>query len=143
MDAVFRSKIDIWLVALVVGTPLLLLEFVFEGTGISDRGADIVEILIVIGVLALFAWIYATTRYTITENHLFVKAGPFSWIIPIADITRIKPTRNPASSPALSLDRLRIQYGAGDELMVSPADQQRFMTALRKRMKARREAEPD
>ena len=30
---------------------------------------------------------------------------------PVAEITRITPTRNPLSSPALSLDRLRNEYG--------------------------------
>jgi membrane protein YdbS with pleckstrin-like domain len=137
VEVVFRSKVDIWLIALVIGIPLLVLEFVFEGTGVGERGEDLLALTIVIAVLALFAWVYATTRYTITETHLFVKSGPFSWVIPIADIVRIEPTRSPASSPALSLDRLRIQYGAGGELMVSPANQQGFMMALRRQMKAR------
>ena len=140
MDAVFRSKVDFWLVALIVGIPIVVLVFFVEGIGVSGWGDDLAALLIVVGVLALCAWIYATTRYTITANNLLVKAGPFSWVIPIGDITRIEPTRNPASSPALSLDRLMIHYGFGNELMISPADKQGFMMALKKRMKAESDA---
>jgi membrane protein YdbS with pleckstrin-like domain len=139
VDAVFRSKVDLWLVALVVGIPVLVLQFFFDDAGVSDRSADLIALLIVVVVLALFAWIYATTRYTITAQSLFLKSGPFSWVIPIGDITKIEPTRNPASNPSLSLERLLIHYGAGGELMISPADMERFMTLLRKRMKAQSE----
>jgi membrane protein YdbS with pleckstrin-like domain len=138
VDAVFRSKVDGWLVAVIVGITTVVLEFFVEDFGVNGWGADL-ALLIVAGVLALIAWIYATTRYTISANNLLVRAGPFSWVIPIGEITRIEPTRNPASSPALSLDRLMIHYGFGDELMVSPADKQGFMMALKKRMKAESE----
>ena len=39
MDLVFRSKADPWLVALVIGIPVLVLEFMFEGVAIGDGGA--------------------------------------------------------------------------------------------------------
>ena len=39
----------------------------------------------------------------------------------------IRPTRNPLSSPALSLDRLRIDYGSGRSIMVSPEDKDKFI----------------
>jgi membrane protein YdbS with pleckstrin-like domain len=63
----------------------LVLQFLLEGTGVSDRSADLIALLIVVAVLALFVWKYATTRYTITAQSLFVKSGPFSWVISIAD----------------------------------------------------------
>jgi hypothetical protein len=77
-----------------------------------------------------------STRYTLTDEYLLVKCGPFSWSIPLRDIYEIEPTRNPMSSPALSLDRLLVRYGGGAELMISPADKAGFMMALRKRTKA-------
>jgi hypothetical protein len=49
--------------------------------------------------------------------------------------TVVESTRNPASSPALSLDRLLIRYGGGSEIMVSPADKAGFMAAIKKRTK--------
>lgn len=136
MDAVFRSKVDLWIVGVMVGIPILVLEFFFEDIGLSDSSADLIVLIIVVGVLGIFGWIYFTTRYTITSEALFVRAGPFSWIVPLREITKIEPSRNPASSPALSLDRLLIRYGGGSELMISPADKQGFMIAIKKRMKA-------
>jgi hypothetical protein len=61
---------------------------------------------------------------------LVVRSGPFKWCIPIADITSITPTSNPLSSPALSLDRLRIEYGRGHLLMISPRDKEQFVRDL-------------
>jgi membrane protein YdbS with pleckstrin-like domain len=135
--AVFRSKVDLWLVAVLVGVPILVLEFFFEDIGLSDQSADLVVILLVAVVLAIFAWLYFTTRYSFTAEFLLVRSGPFSWNIPLQEISKIEPTHNPASSPALSLDRLVIYYNDGKELMVSPADKQGFMNELKTRTRQR------
>ncbi|MFQ5610075.1 MAG: PH domain-containing protein [Woeseiaceae bacterium] len=43
----------------------------------------------------------------------------------------MQPTRNPLSSPALSLDRLKITYGPKNrKVLVSPADKESFVQAL-------------
>jgi hypothetical protein len=89
----------------------------------------------VLTVLAIFAWLYFSTRYTITGDFLLVKAGPFSWMIPIEDISSVEPTHNALSSPALSLDRLLIRYGQSAELMISPKDKSAFMAELKKHLK--------
>ena len=135
MDAVFRSKIDLWLVVLIVGIPVLILEFLFEGILPDDSVADLLATVIVVIVLGFCLWLYLTTRYTISSDTLGVKCGPFSWVVPLREIYTIEPTRNPASSPALSLDRLLIHYGDGSEIMVSPADKGGFIAAIRKRSK--------
>jgi hypothetical protein len=135
LDLVFRSKVDFWLVAAIVGIPVLIIEFMLEDAGIDDHSADLLAIALVVVVLAFFIWLYLSTRYTITSQSLLVKSGPFSWVVPLREITGIEPTRNAASSPALSLDRLLIHYGGGDELMVSPADKAGFMTAIKQRLK--------
>ena len=132
----FRSKVDLWLVAVVVGVPVLVVEFMLEGVGVDERGADLIAIVLVVLVLGFILWLYLSTRYTITAHSLLVKSGPFSWVVPLREITAIEPTRNPASSPALSLDRLLIRYGASEELMVSPADKLGFMTAIKQRLKS-------
>jgi hypothetical protein len=135
LDPVFRSKVDLWLVALIVGVPVLVIEFMLEDAGIGDQTADLLAIALVMVVLAFFLWLYLSTRYTITSQSLLVKSGPFSWVVPLREITAIEPTRNAASSPALSLDRLLIRYGGGDELMISPSDKAGFMTAIKQRLK--------
>jgi hypothetical protein len=71
--------------------------------------------LIVLLALCLFAWLYLTTRYAITSEALFVKSGPFTWVIPSREITGTEPND-------------------GDlDLIVSPADKQGFVAAIKKR----------
>ena len=47
-------------------------------------------------------------------------------------IKTIRPTRNPLSSPAMSLDRLELQFKNGEKIMISPKDKVGF----KKRMKS-------
>jgi hypothetical protein len=75
-----------------------------------------------------------STRYTLTESELRIVSGPFRWRIPLQEIRSVTPTRNPLSSPALSLDRLRIEYGNGNWIMVSPRDKERFLKELQTRL---------
>jgi hypothetical protein len=60
-------------------------------------------------VSAFPLWILGSTSYTLTSSHLLVRSGPFRWLIPLDSIQSIMPTRDPLSSPALSIDRLRIE----------------------------------
>jgi membrane protein YdbS with pleckstrin-like domain len=98
VDAVFRSKVDLWLGLLMVGAPILALDFFLDGSGITDVAANLISALAVVLVLCLFAWLYFTTLYTITAEALFVKSGPFTWVVSLREITSIEPTRRPASA---------------------------------------------
>ena len=55
----------------------------------------------------------------------------------------VHPTRNPAGSPALSLDRLRVQYGQGffKGVMISPVDRNRFLDELAQKAGLKREGD--
>jgi len=79
--------------------PILVLEFFFEDTGLSDAGADLVVFLLVVVVLGIFGWIYFTMRYRFSAKFLLVKSGPFSWNIPLQEISKIEPTHNPRRVP--------------------------------------------
>ncbi|MGN6719066.1 MAG: PH domain-containing protein [Candidatus Binatia bacterium] len=136
----FRSKIDLWLMGAILVVPVFVLEFIAGDGGVNEYRVDLLTWLIVIIVVGGIGGLYATTRYTITPDMLLVRSGPFAWAIPLREITRIEPTRNPASSPAFSLDRLSIYYGLGNHLMVSPTDKESFLATLRKRMQAQNEA---
>ena len=135
MENVFRSKVDLWLVIVIIAVPIMLLEFILDGLNTPDKFAELLALVIVVAELGIFTWLYFSTRYTITGDFLLVKAGPFSWVIPIEDIVSAEPTRNPVSSPALSLDRLLIRYGHSAELMISPKDKLGFMKELKKHLK--------
>ncbi|MDP4944639.1 MAG: PH domain-containing protein, partial [Alishewanella sp.] len=109
-----------WLGIVLVAAALAVLYGVIHSLNSGDN-ADIVASLFALLVsTGLPIWLINSTRYTLTEQQLLVQSGPFQWQIPIVQISNITPTINPLSSPALSLDRLRIDYGQGRSLMISP-----------------------
>lgn len=76
------------------------------------------------------------TKYTLTDNQLIVHNGFYSNNINLTDITSITPTRNTVSAPALSLDRIEVQYADTDgnnRTLISPKDKVVFYQALQER----------
>jgi len=89
-----------------------------------------VPVTLVLGA-GLPLWVLLGTRYELTPGRLRIRCGPFRWTTPLNEIRAVEPTRNPLSSPALSLvDRLRIDYGRGSSVMISPRDKARFLAEL-------------
>ena len=125
----FRSKVDTWLLAVLAAAAIVALVAV----GLSAIAGEMpwfAGLATLLVSAALPVWIVASTRYELSDASLRVDCGPFRWRIAIADIRTVTPTRSPLSSPALSLDRLRIEYGAGRAIMISPSDKDAFMRAL-------------
>jgi membrane protein YdbS with pleckstrin-like domain len=82
-------------------------------------------------VLLFYVYLARTTYYLIDDNTLTVRAGFIvNTRIPVNTITEIKPSNNPLSAPAMSLDRLEIRYGSKDLIVVSPKDRQNFVEHL-------------
>jgi len=75
-------------------------------------------------------WILNSTRYIIKNGDLKIVSGPFSWIIPITSITSVQESQSSSFGPALSSDRLEIEYGKDKVMIVSPADKTEFMQKL-------------
>ena len=75
-------------------------------------------------------WLFASTDYRVSDGECLVRSGPFRWRIPLDDIEAVRATRNPLSSPALSLDRLEIRYAGGRKIMISPLDRAGFLAAI-------------
>lgn len=139
---VFRSKVDAWLAATIIAAALVSVAAavaVAVGTGLvqSPSLAVALAALLLIGAV-LPLWILRSTYYTLDARYLYVRSGPFRWRVPLQDIRAVRPTRNPLSSPALSLDRLRVEFGRGGSIMISPGDKDGFLTELERR----RQAEP-
>ena len=89
----------------------------------------IVTLLSVFGV-ALILSVLMGTNYTVADGKIRIVSGPFRWTVRVAEILDIQDSRNPLSSPALSLDRLKITYGHGKYVLVSPADKDGFLKAI-------------
>lgn len=131
MSAVtFRSKVDWWLaLALLISAAASIAAVVMVAVLESPWASLAISPILLLSV-GLPLWLLAATHYTIDGTVLHVRSGPFAWRVALRDIRAVTPTRNPLSSPALSLDRLRIDYGARRSIMVSPEDKQGFVAAL-------------
>lgn len=88
--------------------------------------------LLLIGV-GLPLWLLNSTYYALGERELEARCGPFKWTVPLAEIRAVVATRSALASPALSLDRIRIEYGPGRSILVSPDNQAAFLAELRRR----------
>ncbi len=139
--AFFTSRVDSWLIAI---GPLagLAAAAVVAGVAVppalqSGRAVDLlVPALVVVIALVLPMWLVLDTNYTFTAEDLLVRSGPFRWRITLSEVREVSPSRSWISSPALSLDRVRIGYGAGRGILVSPREKQRFIDCLRQRCPA-------
>lgn len=130
---VFRSKVDAWLGTILIATPILVVVGVLANAAIQGWPVLLFVLLLAALPVGLPIWLLCSTTYTLASAQLTIRCGPFSWQVPIKDIRAVQPTRDPLSSPALSLDRLRIDYGRGKSIMVSPVDRERFLRELEAR----------
>lgn len=128
---VFESKRDMWL-WLILGFSVL----VDLGAAVALLSADLpslsraISVAVLLATAALILWIMYGTRYLVDQGVLTIYCGPFRKRLRVSEIESVEATRSPLSSPALSLDRLRITYAGGKKIMVSPEDPDRFRNAI-------------
>ena len=122
---VFKSKIDWWFGLLLVYPIFMSVKSMLLGEWVGLLGLSIVVVLIL--------FFSKTTRYIINDNQLIVMS---TWVvyerIDIFKITKIEKTNSILSSPALSLDRIRIRYNKYDEVLISPKVKKEFIDELLK-----------
>jgi Bacterial PH domain len=134
MSAVFRSKVDGrfgWAAVAMPGVALLALF-----TAPARNPLLWIPVVMVLLAAVLVCWIFVATYYELRGDELMVRCGPFTWVIPVSQVTAIRDSRSTRSGPALSMDRVEIVYGGGRVLIVSPADKARFMAILSRRTAA-------
>lgn len=130
MKRVFGTKVDAWIAAVIVfGTmiPLVMLAVIGFQThqyGIIPAG---LFAPILIGLFAI------PIKYELQSDLLLIHSGIIKYRVRYSDIELIEPTRNPLSSPAMSLDRLKIVYGKRKMIMISPNDRAVFLSEIKKR----------
>lgn len=129
-DVNFPSKADIWLAVLMCLGALaaLLGAYIFASrvAGLAMLGAACIG---VVGA-GLPLWMLFSTQYRVEGSVLHIQSGPLRWKIATSSIRSVKRTRSALSSPALSLDRLRIEYDGGKSIMISPRDREGFLKAI-------------
>lgn len=140
MRRVYRSKVDGWLQAILGGAVLLSVLAAFSA--VSTGNVFIALVTLLLGA-AVPIWLLTSTRYILEPTQLIVRSGPFTWHIELADISDIAPSRSALSSPALSLDRLRITHARGQTLLISPRNPVGFIAEVEaNRERTRHVADP-
>ena len=133
----FRSKIDWWILLIFIVTTAIIVMKIYEANYHYSLASNFPH-LIIYSLIIFVIWLPVFNTYYVVENDtLIIKSLVFRWKININDITQIEPTHNPLSSPALSLDRLKIYYMKNGEItsvMISPKDKERFFQAINKRL---------
>jgi hypothetical protein len=127
----YRSAVDPWLAVLLALLPLIAVATVVvailnDGEGI---GAAVFSLLI---IAAIYGGLLYPLYYRLEDTALLVRFGFIRQHISYADITAVQPSRNPLSSPALSLRRLKVSY-RGHYALISPVRRDEFLSALAQR----------
>jgi hypothetical protein len=121
-----KSAISWWLFG-----PILLLLI---GSGFFQFRDDPQSVWITIGVLLFVGSFLLNTKYTIfSDGTLKVVSGfmPFPEVN-LREVTSVVYTRNPISSPALSLNRLAIYKGNSLLIIISPENREAFIDEMKK-----------
>lgn len=128
MDLSFPSVRDGWLVALLWTAAIAMTA----SAVMVWREPGGPWIALACGLLSpLTLWILFDTGYRLDDEHLHVRSGPLRFRVRLDEIESVKPTRNPLSSPALSLDRLEIRRrGRWGPVLISPQRRREFLVAL-------------
>lgn len=121
---VFKSKIDLWMGAIFALLPIIMISAVIEEP-------SVMTIVITILLIGMLVAILFGTKYVIEGEDLIIYGGLYKKKIAINQITSLRPTKNPLSAPALSLDRIEITFNPAMRLaLVSPKDKETFVKKL-------------
>lgn len=121
---VFKSKIDRWMSVIFILLPIVMLYAVITEP-------DIATIIMTVLIIILLAVLVFGTKYVIDSDELIIYGGIYKKRIKIAQITSLRPTKNPLSAPAMSLDRIEILFDPHSQMtLVSPKDKEMFVKKL-------------
>ncbi|HZT57137.1 MAG TPA: PH domain-containing protein [Pyrinomonadaceae bacterium] len=130
---IYKSKKDWWLFGLVWGAVLVPLAVGLFNVLSGDAQLGWTLVRVGVGTGAAVVFTTYPLDYEIASDELVARSGFMRWRVPLGSIQEVGPSRNPASAPAWSLDRLRIEYvknGATRSLYVSPLDKEGFLREL-------------
>lgn len=117
----FRSRISIPMVLIVVGIMGVAGYLTYQEGEIEELlPLGLALVLVLVSLLSI--------HYTITdEGKLVVRAFFLKQTYDLSKLESITPSRSLLSSPAASLRRLRLDFGVGKPLIISPAAQEYFI----------------
>jgi hypothetical protein len=134
-NRIYKSKVDLWLFLIVIIgcvflTGAAIQSFLSEGL---NHPATLTLLISSVFYMAVMFGLAYPVSYEITQSELIIRSGLTRSSIELSSIETVKPSRNPLSSPAWSLDRLRIDYRKKDKLtflLISPEERSAFLNEL-------------
>ncbi len=134
-NRIYKSKVDLWLIFIVMTSCIVITggaiySILYEG---FNNPASLTLSLSSIFFIAVIFGLAYPVSYEITQSDLIIRSGLTKRSIELSTIESVKPSRNPLSSPAWSLDRLRIDYHKKSKLkfiLISPEDRSAFLNEL-------------
>ena len=127
MKKIYKSKVDIWLIFLIIGISFIsilpVLLFAFSWIAIS----------ITLGLYVFILYCFCSIEYIITDDILNIKCGfLINEKIKISNIVKIVPDKSILSAPAASLDRIGIYINnQKTPIIISPKNKTDFIYNLR------------
>lgn len=125
----FRSEIGWWVFAVIPAVAAFILIILVPPIRTGEVSIAYLLLILLIA-LGLPIWLVLNTAYNVDADSLKIRSGPFTWNVSLQDIHSVKSSRALWSAPALSFNRLKIQYGDGKWILVSPKDRKGFLEAI-------------
>jgi hypothetical protein len=134
MGKTYPTKVDWWVAVLlvfpVIGGGIALISGLINGTPSMlwiGAGSLVLYLLLLWGLVL-------PMLYAIGEDGFRLRAGRMNLHVPFDRLIKAEMSRNPLSSPALSLKRINIEYkkpnGRETFVLISPPDRERFLADL-------------
>ena len=141
---VFRSRIDFWLLILLLSLSGFLIFHVCSSLIQQAINAETIVTLLIVTAVIYVLWLpIQRTRYCFNDHALKVESLGVDLSIPYACIQNIKPCVSLMAAPALSIQRLEITFQTHhlkETVHISPKYPQQFCEELTKRMTAQDQA---
>jgi membrane protein YdbS with pleckstrin-like domain len=139
----FPSKIDGWLLVLLIIAPMVSLVGFLDPRVFESARMLAVALAGPVLFAAIYGLLVFPMRYGISRDELIIRHGVVRQRAPLSKIISVEPSRSPLSSPALSLDRLLVVTGSGwrDKILISPSDREGFLQLLAERSGMLREGD--
>jgi len=135
MKKEYRSAVDLWIVGILVGAPLLVLGL---GAWAYSRShvAGMLQMALGFVIAVLISLFSRPCSYVLEGEVLRIRCGLFEESLALVRIKGMELNTSLWSAPGLSVRRVRILLKDGDYRLVSPEDREAFMDDLRSAISA-------
>ncbi len=134
----YPSRVDHWIGALILLLVLGGVAGMIAGAAQWSTNTGAAATLLASGAFTVLLIVVLVwpVRYTITDTHIIIRFGLIRTRLELSAVTAIKPSRNLLSSPALSIDRLKVEHNRGGIgfILLSPVDKEAFMRDIASRV---------